>query len=239
MPSHSGARPSPEYSADAPRRTSAGRACGTSRPRSGGALRTGQWLFGCRPLWLVGLFTARQVDRPLPEAKGNETCGFFPWNLFFPSAQNRSVSVLAFVENTLYRGQQRWDILPHDINEDLAGHAIIGVDEDVPDVRHGAPRDLCVGQAKRVIAPASCLADDFQVAADRVVDHRHARPRGFDTPCVVENPLATLANMHQVQARVLSGHDVRVLSLPRGPGRECRDGASGSRPRRSRYLVAL
>ena len=38
---------------------------------------------------LVGLFTARQVDHPLPEAQGNETCGLFPLNLFFPSVRTR------------------------------------------------------------------------------------------------------------------------------------------------------
>lgn len=58
--------------------------------------------------------------------------------------------------------------MPHDINKDLAGNAIIGVDEDVPNVRHGAPRDLRVGQAKRVIESARCLADDLQVAANRI-----------------------------------------------------------------------
>ena len=38
--SHSGARRSPRYSTDAPRRTSEAPACDKSRPRSGGALRT-------------------------------------------------------------------------------------------------------------------------------------------------------------------------------------------------------
>src|ERR1039458_5427605 len=43
MTSHSGARRSPGYSTDAPRRTSEFPACDTSRRRFGGALRTGEW----------------------------------------------------------------------------------------------------------------------------------------------------------------------------------------------------
>jgi hypothetical protein len=36
---------------------------------------------------VVGLFTPAEVDHPLPDAQGNETCGFFPLNPFFPSAR--------------------------------------------------------------------------------------------------------------------------------------------------------
>src|SRR5450759_4005378 len=43
MASHSSARRSPGYSTDAPQRTSEAPACDTSRPRSGGALRTREW----------------------------------------------------------------------------------------------------------------------------------------------------------------------------------------------------
>jgi hypothetical protein len=39
---------------------------------------------------VVGLFTPAQVDHPLPETPGNETCGFFPLNPFFPSARSPS-----------------------------------------------------------------------------------------------------------------------------------------------------
>jgi hypothetical protein len=36
------------------------------------------------------------------------------------------------------------------------------------------------------------------------MDHWNARPRRFDTAHVIENPLATLANVDQVQARVFA-----------------------------------
>jgi hypothetical protein len=77
------------------------------------------------------------------------------------------------------------------------------MDQDIPHIRHGAPGDFGVGQAIRIIEPARGLADDFQIAADCVLHHRNARPRRFDTAGVIENPLAALANMDQVQARVL------------------------------------
>src|ERR1039458_2643128 len=49
--------------------------------------------------------------------------------------------------------------------------------------RHG----ISAGHAKRIIEPARGLADDFQVAADCVMDHRNARPRRLDTSGVIEN----------------------------------------------------
>ena len=47
---------------------------------------------------VVGLFTPAEVDHPLPVAQGNETCGFFPLNPFFPSARSR-VKLLVRIEN--------------------------------------------------------------------------------------------------------------------------------------------
>ena len=94
--------------------------------------------------------------------------------------------------------------MPHDTNENLSGNAVVGMDQNVPDVRHGTPWDLGVGDAKRIIEPACRFANDFQVAADCVMDHWNARPRRFDTAHVIENPLATLANVDQVQARVFA-----------------------------------
>ena len=35
-------------------------------------------------------------------------------------------------EKVPYRCKQRWDVLPHNIDEDLGGNAVIGVDQDVP-----------------------------------------------------------------------------------------------------------
>src|SRR5450432_4303589 len=87
-----------------------------------------------------------------------------------------------------------------------------------------------------IIEPARGLADDFKVAANCVMNHRNARPRRFDAAGVIENPLAALANVDQVQTRVFRGHEVRSLPLRREPGRECRDESSGFRPRRPRSL---
>jgi len=119
----------------------------------------------------------------------------------------------------------------------FSDNAVVGMNQDVPDVRHGAPRYLGVGYTKRIIEPARGFADDFQVAANCIMDHRNARPRRFDAARLIENPPAALANVDQVQARVLRRHGVRVLSLRRGLGRGCKDESSGFRPRRFRSLA--
>jgi hypothetical protein len=49
--------------------------------------------------------------------------------------RDRSASVLVLAENALYRGEQRRDVLPHYINEDLSGNAVVGMDQDIPDIR--------------------------------------------------------------------------------------------------------
>ena len=62
-----------------------------------------------------------------------------------------------------------------------------------------------MGHAKRIIEPARGLADDFQVAADCVMDHRNARPRRLDTSGVIENPLAALTNVDKYRRGSLAG----------------------------------
>ena len=111
--------------------------------------------------------------------------------------------------------------------------------QNIPDVRHVAPRDSWVSRPKRIIEAATRLADDVQIAANCIIDHRDGRPRRFATSGKVEDLLVAIADMDQIETGVLRGHIVRGSRLRQERDRVYRDGLNDSPPRRLRSPATL
>ena len=56
--------------------------------------------------------------------------------------------VLLLAQEVPDRGQQWRNVPAHDVNENLSGDSVVGVNQDVPDICHGSPWHLRMGCAK-------------------------------------------------------------------------------------------
>ena len=106
------------------------------------------------------------------------------------------------LEKRANSSQQIWDIVLHNVLEEMRIYPGVGMDQDVPGIDHPTPRDSRMFGPEHLAQFARGLADDLQVAADGIRGHLVLHPMRFGGDGVFQNPLGSVADVKQVEYRI-------------------------------------
>src|ERR1035441_521991 len=84
---------------------------------------------------------------------------------------------------------------------------LVGVFDNIPSTDDARPWNLRVRPLKRVIQFAGGFADDCDVAADSVHDQRRGSPVAATGDRVLRDTATGVADVHDINERVLGWHD--------------------------------
>jgi hypothetical protein len=98
--------------------------------------------------------------------------------------------------------QQIRDIVLHHVLEEVRIYLVVGMDQDISGIDHPTPRDPRMFGPELLAQFIGCLADDLQVAANRIRRHLVLHPMRFGGDGVLQNPLGRVPDVKQVEYRI-------------------------------------
>ena len=103
------------------------------------------------------------------------------------------------VEKRADAGQQSRDIADHDVLKKVRIHLIVRVDQNVSGINHASPGNSRMFCTKLFSKLVSGLANDFEVAANRIGGHLVAHPLTLIRVGVFENALRSISDVKEIE----------------------------------------
>ncbi len=98
--------------------------------------------------------------------------------------------------------QQSWDVVRHNVLQELRIHLIVGVDQDVSGIDPASPGDLRMFDPELFTELVGRLANDLKVTANRICGHFVLHPMVLAGDGLLKNPLGSISDVKEIEDRV-------------------------------------